>query len=242
MRNGVEDLGVNGRSRRGEAVEAVRRARRRLVLNDALSEGANAASFCLFLAILVLIAGSEVIDWRIAAVVAIAGAAFAFRRAWRRVPTHYRTAQIVDRRMGLADTLSSATYVRTSQGGPQLFREAVLDHAERVAASTDVRRAVPYRAPRGAYATMALFLIASSLFAWRYASAGQLALRKPIARLGGFHRPAGEPVAEAKAQRPEPPRDPVRKSDSINENRTPEDRRQTSRADSEAEQGACCWR
>ncbi len=238
MRTGADNLRVKRRSpREGEAVDAVRRARRRIILNEALSEGANLASFCLFLVILILIAGSEVMDWRIAAVAAMAGVGLAFRRAWRRAPTDYLTAQIVDKRMGLADTLSSATFVRTSEAGPRLFRSTVLDQAERAAASTDVRRAVPYKAPRGAYATMALFLIASSLFAWRYASTGQLMLRRPISRLGGFGRPAVDPVAEAKAQRPESPREPMRVGDSMNQNMTPDDRRQTSRADREGEQG-----
>jgi hypothetical protein len=238
MRTGAGNLGVKRRSpRQGEAVGAVRRARRRLILNDALSEGANLASFCLFLVILILIAGSEVIDWRVAAMAAMAGVGFAFRRAWRRAPTDYLAAQIVDKRMGLADTLSSAAFVRTSEAGPRLFHQTVLDQAERAAASTDVRRAVPYSAPRGAYATMALFLIASSLFAWRYASTGQLTLRRPIARLGGFGRPAADPVVEAKAQRPESPLDPMRGADSINRNMAPDHRRQTSGADREAEQG-----
>jgi hypothetical protein len=238
MRTAASHLGVKRRSpREGEAVDTVRRARRRLILNEALSEGANLTSFCLFLVILILIAGSEIIDWRIVALAAIAGLGFAFRRAWRRAPTEYLTAQIVDRRMGLADTLSSATFVRTSDGGPQLFRQAVLDHAERVAASTDIRQAVPYKAPRGAYATMALFLIASSLFAWRYASTAQFTLRRPIARLGGFERPAADPVVEANAQPPEFPRVPMRTNDSVKEDMTPEAPRQTSRAEREAEQG-----
>ncbi len=164
----------------------VRRARRRFFGNELLSEGANAASAALIAFILLLLAGSEVLDWRWAALIPAAAAAAGLYRARRRLPTPYVLAQIVDRRMALADTLSTALYF--SQGGrpspvsPEM-RQCQFAQAGRASEAVDVRRAIPYTMPRTAWLLAALILVASSLFALRYGLNRRLDLKPPLARI-----------------------------------------------------------
>jgi hypothetical protein len=164
----------------------VRRARRRLLHNELFSQGANAGSAALAAFILLLLLGTEVLSWQwllLIPLAALAGGLFAVRR---RLPTHYAAAQLVDRRLGLADTLSTALYFNDSDVRAHAMPEVVrlqAQAAERAAESADVRLAVPYAMPRTAYAMAALVLVAGSLFALRYGLTRRLDLKPPLASI-----------------------------------------------------------
>jgi hypothetical protein len=162
----------------------VRRARRRLLGNELLAQGSNSASAALGAFILLLLLGTEILNWQIVAAVPVAAFAVGMYFVHRRLPSPYGTAQIVDRRLDLADTISTAVYF--SEVNPQApvtpeIREAQIEHAGRVAETVDARRAIPFVLPRGAYVAAALLLVASSLFALRYGISKQLDLRRPLA-------------------------------------------------------------
>jgi hypothetical protein len=84
-----------------------------------------------------------------------------------------------------------------------------------------VRQAIPYTMPRALYAMAALFLVASSLFALRYAVSRRLDLRQPLASMLEQTLGSKEPVQQAKNQRrmrqPEPETQPDQDGSSVQE-------------------------
>ena len=162
----------------------VRRARRRILHNLLFYEGANAASAALFVFTLLLVFGTQVLSWYWAVLLPGAAAALAAWRVRRRLPSMYVTAQRVDRRMRLADSLSTALYFDTKGARASAnMRARQREEADRMAAGLDVRQAAPYQLPRTAYITAALLLIASSLFALRYGLMDRLDLKPPLASI-----------------------------------------------------------
>src|SRR6476661_1184401 len=83
-------------------------ARRRILGNEVFAQGANAASAALCALILLLLLGSEILSWPVVICVPIGALAIGVYRVRKRLPSLYVVAQIVDRRLGLADTLSTA--------------------------------------------------------------------------------------------------------------------------------------
>ena len=162
----------------------IRRARRRYIANEFLAQGAYALSAGMAGVILLLIAGTQILDWPF--LIAIIGGTLALStfRTLRRVPTPYVIAQLVDRRLFLADTLSTALFF--AGGAPKIsasMREGQRAQAERVAGRADVERAMPFAMPRAIHSLAVLGLVASGLFALRYGMSRTLDLRAPLARI-----------------------------------------------------------
>ncbi|MDQ6704838.1 MAG: hypothetical protein M3Z85_02605 [Acidobacteriota bacterium] len=165
----------------------IRRARRRVVWNELLSALSFAASLALGAIVLLLLFGTQILDWRLMAVLCLAGLGITLFRTMRRVPSPYRLAVAVDRRAGLQDSLSTALFfedpaheaetapVRASQ-----VRAAQKAQAEALVDRIDLSQAVPFTLPKTAYAVAALGLIASSLFALRYGAGRRLDLKPPL--------------------------------------------------------------
>src|SRR5579871_659373 len=172
--------------RRLPVFSLVRMARRRVLHNELLCQGANAASVALAAVILLLVLGTQILSWYWAILLPAVGVGIALYRVRRRMPSSYAVAQRVDRRLGLADTISTAVYfsepsaeARTS---PE-WRRLQLAEAERAAQNVDVRQAVPYVIPQTAYIAAALLLVASSVFALRYGLTAHLDLKQPLASI-----------------------------------------------------------
>ncbi|MCU1238864.1 MAG: hypothetical protein JWP63_6831, partial [Candidatus Solibacter sp.] len=149
----------------------VRKARRRILGNELLAQGANAASVALGAFILLLLLGTQILNWQIVVAVPLLAAAFGLYRIKKRLPAPYTVAQIIDRRLDLADSLSTALFfseVAPQTAAPDEVRRAQFESAGRSAQTVDVRTAVPYRIPRAMYAMAALLVVAGSLFALRY--------------------------------------------------------------------------
>lgn len=166
----------------------VRRARRRILHNLLFYEGANAVSGALGAFILLLVIGTQVLSWHWALVLPGAAVGLAVWQVRRRLPSLYVTAQRVDRKMQLADALSTALYFTTEQSGARassILRDCQREHADRLAAGIDPRQAVPYVAPRSLYITGVLLLVASSLFGLRYGLTDRLDLKQPLALILG---------------------------------------------------------
>jgi hypothetical protein len=163
----------------------VSRARRRLLLNELFAQGAVAASAALLAFILLLLLGTQVLNWRWLISIPVLAAAFGACRVRRRLPSPYATAQIVDTRLRLADTISTALYfsLHSPPKGSEKVCRLQYEAAERLSRAIDPRLAVPFTLPRAAYATAALVLVASSLFALRYGLNRRLDLKPPLARM-----------------------------------------------------------
>jgi hypothetical protein len=162
----------------------VRRARLRYIANELLAQGAYAASAGMAGVVLVLITGTQLLDWRFLLAISTATLALGAYRTLRRVPSLYFIAQLVDRRLLLADTLSTAFFFAGGKKHAlEPMREGQRQQAERAAAGANIERAVPFSMPRAVYALAILGLVASSLFALRYGVSRTLDLRAPLARI-----------------------------------------------------------
>ncbi len=194
----------------------VRRARRRIFYNELFAQGANASSAALLAFILLLLLGTEILAWEFALLIPFAAICAGLYIARRRMPAPYGVAQMLDRRLGLADALSTALHfsvpANAAKASPEIVRGQAAT-AARIAERVDVRKAIPFTMPRTVYAMAALFLVAGSLFALRYGISRRLDLKQPLAAMlrdtFGF-----EPAQQARNKPPKtPPPDLARDSD-----------------------------
>ncbi len=187
--------------------ETVRRARRRILANEALRHAAYAVSAALAALIFLLLLGTQILSWGwLLLLPAITLAAGAYL-TWRSVPSAYRVAQLVDASLQLADTLSTAI-IFAARGPSGDMQRAQWSQAERMAATVDTRRAIPLRMPRALYASALLTLVAGSLFALRYGLDRRLDLRPPLVRIVEDRLGYTETKQAANDRHPPAPRDP----------------------------------
>jgi hypothetical protein len=186
-------------------------ARRRILGNELLSQGANACSAALAAFILLLLLGTQVLNWQWALLIPLAALGAGVYQVRRRLPSPYAVAQIVDHPLELADTLSTALYFSDPEPASRVseeIRKTQLATAGRLAESVDVRKAVPYTLPRTVYLMAALFLVAGSLFALRYGLSKSLDLKQPLASMLPETFGAGKPKEQAANKKRNPKRDP----------------------------------
>ena len=189
----------------------VRHARRRILGNELLAQGANAASVALGAFVLLLLLGTQILSWPVVVALPLVAAAAGLYRIRKRLPNEYAVAQIVDRRLDLADHLSTALYfneVSPDAQVPEEVRAAQLEQASRLAATVDPRQAIPYRMPRAAFAVVALVVVASTLFALRYGLSRRLDLKQPIANFLPESFSGGKTVKQANNNRRNPKQAP----------------------------------
>jgi hypothetical protein len=154
------------------------RARRRHVLQVLLEQSALALSLTLGGAILLLLVGTQVLEWYWLAVLFGGGFAIGVWRVRKRIPSAYQLAQRIDRRLELHDSLSTAYHFSAPDAyGSAEIREKQRREAEAAARGVDLKRAVPFAIPRTFYSTAGLALVVLGLFALRYGVTGTLSLR-----------------------------------------------------------------
>jgi hypothetical protein len=182
-------------------------ARRRILTNELFAQGANASSAALGALILLLLLGTEILSWPVVLFVPLAAIGIGLCRVRRRVPQPYGVAQVVDRRLNLADALATAVYF--SEVAPKApvnegVKRAQFEHAEAVSRGLDARQAIPFVMPRSAYVMGALVLVASSLFALRYGLTRRLDLKQPLANFLPESLTPGKRTEQARNQRRNP--------------------------------------
>ena len=195
----------------------VRLARRRILGNQLFAQGANAGIAALAVFILLLLFGTEILSWQLALTVPLAAAAFGIYQVKVRMPSHYVVAQVLDRRLNLADNISTAIFFSEVEPDARVapaIRRAQFEQAGRLAQSVDVRRAVPYVMPRAVYAMAALLLVAGSLFALRYGLTRRLDLRQPLANFLPESYTGGKLARQARNARRNPKQVPETPDDS----------------------------
>src|SRR5579862_2853003 len=119
--------------------------------------------------ILLLLIGTQILDWYSLALLTAVSLGVGLYRLRGSIPSLYRLAQRIDRRLGLADALSTATHFSAN---PDRDRQAICEsqrrEAEATAARVDVRQAFPYQRSRYLLPALGLSLVAFGLFAVRY--------------------------------------------------------------------------
>ena len=164
--------------------ELVDRARRRFLWNEILAQGAWAVSAGMGAVILLLLLGTEILEWYWLLLLPAATLAAGVWRTLRRVPSRYAIAQLIDARLGLSDTISTALYFSRPSCAASVsgeVREAQRARAEGLARGVDPRAAVPFTMPHAVYSMAALAVAATSLFALRYGLEHRLDLQRPLA-------------------------------------------------------------
>ncbi|MCU1260706.1 MAG: hypothetical protein JWO80_3591 [Bryobacterales bacterium] len=173
----------------------IERARRRFLWNELLAQFALGAALLMAGLILLLLIGTQILDWRVILTLAAGGFAIAIYRMFRRMPSPYKVAVLVDERAGLHDSLSTALFF-SAAGKAKVsdsVREAQLAQTERLLPGVNLDAAIPFTFPRALYAMGVLGLIASSLFALRYGVSRKLDLTAPLTEVVmdglGLHSP-----------------------------------------------------
>lgn len=135
-------------------------------------------------AIVLLLAGTQILDWYWVVALAVVSLGVGLYRLRKRIPSKYKLAQRIDRRMVLADAISTATYFATPEAyGDPAIRERQREEAERIARTVDLRAAMPMERPRYLYPAIALAAAALGLFALRFAVTGKLNLEPSLVKI-----------------------------------------------------------
>ncbi len=169
------------RSSAGPVQAVLGAARRRSLFVLAVEQIAVGLGIVCAGAILVLLFGTQLLDWRWLTLVFISGAcAVAFRLRGRLVD-QYRLAQIIDSRLHLSDSLSTAWFLLS---GPERSHTAAaryqIARAEELATKLDLSGALPSTANRHWRATGLLLSAAVVLFAIRYFALATLDLKPSL--------------------------------------------------------------
>jgi hypothetical protein len=158
-------------------------ARRRLLWNALAFQFAVAVIVALAVLALLLFLGTDIVDPRWLVLSPLASLAAGTWLARRRLPGPYPTAQILDRRLRLTDALSTALFFarpHCNRGCDEGTRQAQHEQAARIAASVDLRQAIPFRFPRAIYLALLPAIVAAGLFHLRYRMDAHLDLRTPM--------------------------------------------------------------
>lgn len=164
-------------------------------------------------AILLLLTGTQILDWWWPLVLFIAGAGISAWRTRKLMPSAYAVAQAVDRKLDLKDSISTAFHFQqpaAREGAPELIA-AQCQLAEETASGIAAGSAVPWRAPRQLMPALVLCGVAAGLFVVRYGTSGRLDLSKPIVEaVSDFFQVASEKSMAANRKAPKlPGQDPL---------------------------------
>lgn len=147
----------------------------------ALDKGALALLIFMGGVIALLLAGTDILGWYWLALLTVVGLGVGAYLLRRNLSSQYVLAQRIDRKLQLADAISTALYFADH---PQPERAAIcesqLRQAESVAAGVDVRLAMPFTRSRYLAPAALLAAIAFGLFGVRYFVTGTLDLRASL--------------------------------------------------------------
>ncbi len=147
-----------------------------------MEQASFAVSLVLAGSVLVLLLGTQLLNWSWLLALAVIGSGIAAYRFRKRIPTPYSTAQCLDQQLELRDTISTAWYLQnnlslanTNAGQWQLA------YAETVSRQVNASSVFPLRFQRSWAVAFALAGAAFALFAFRYMVRRDLDLRPSLA-------------------------------------------------------------
>jgi hypothetical protein len=160
------------------------KARKREFTHLATNEIVLAGAIMMAGLILLLLTGTQVLDWYWLALLAAISAVVGLYRLRKSAPSLYALAQRLDRRLKLSDALSTAVYFFEH---PRRDFEAVCElqrrQAEAAAREIDPREAVPGARPRYLVPAAVLTAAALALFGVRYLVTGSMDLRPSLIKI-----------------------------------------------------------
>ena len=192
-------------------LDLIRRARQRVIGNLVFQQASLGLTLGLACGVLLLLLGTQILDWYWPLLLFAAAFALGLWRFWKSLPGDYRIAQMLDQRLALPDTLSTAFHF--AQPGVKAPSGALRDiqraEANDAAGQADIAAALPRHWNRLSTAAAALALVFASLMAYRYGTQNSLDLSQPLVPglvdLFGTADNSGSPLAQLqKKQGPEP--------------------------------------
>lgn len=134
--------------------------------------------------ILMLLLGTQILEWYWLVLLAVIGLGIGAWRVRSRVFGRYRVAQLLDRELGLHDSLSSAWFLRSEAvAEPSPAASFQLEYAERLAATVYPASALPLTRSRVWVLAAGLAAVAFGLFAVRYLVTNSLSLERALVPL-----------------------------------------------------------
>jgi len=131
-----------------------------------------------------LLLGTQILEWYWLVLLAVIGLGIGAWRVRSRVFGRYRVAQLLDRELGLHDSLSSAWFLRSQPGGgPSPAASFQLEYAEKLAATVYPASALPLTRSRVWVLAAGLAAVAFGLFAVRYLVTNSLSLERALVPL-----------------------------------------------------------
>lgn len=179
----------------GAISRLIEQGRRRSALQLILDQFGWGAAACLAAFIVLLLVGTQVLDWYWPVLLLFVTVAIGWARSRKRLPGEYQVAQKLDQALSLKDLLSTAFhYQDVAARADPAFVQTVAVQAEEAASTADARVAIPIYMPRGAWAATAMFAVAATLFIARYGILRTFDLSAPIAQIS-FDTLTGAPQA-----------------------------------------------
>ncbi len=167
-------------SQAGSSVTSlIESARRRLQIQILSSQALVALSIGAGGLVLLLILGTQVLNWYWPLLLFAVALAVLIYRVWHKLPTSYGAAQLIDQRLHTFDLFSSAHHFLGQTRTP--ITQALIETADASAASIPASSAVPFHMPSGWARAGVLSVAALSLLVFRYAFQSSLDLDQPIA-------------------------------------------------------------
>jgi hypothetical protein len=198
----------------------IARGRLRQIRHLLIQQASLSIALVLGGAILLLILGTQILNWYWLAILFAVSLAVSAYRGRNKILSRYRVAQSIDAHLGFHDALSTAYFFGQHPEGLHSSPDLVAhqkDVAEQLARSADLRQGVPFLAPRTFYLNAALALAVVSMFGVRYGITRSLDLRASLIHIDfdGFFGSSRQ-VADAK-KRAQLPFEKTRQSDAAAE-------------------------
>jgi hypothetical protein len=186
----------------------VQSARRKHALQILADEAGLALAIAFGGAIILLVFGTELLDWYWIAGLLLVSSCIGIFRGRKRIATQYEIARKLDQNLALNDSLSTALYFEAHPDrtkSPVEVIESQHQVAESLARTADIQRGLPFVFSRSAYVCGGLALVAASVFGLRYGVTRTLDLRPSLVRIA-FDGFLGSPkqVAEARKKQNDP--------------------------------------
>ncbi len=180
-------------------------ARKRVISHLLLDKGALAVTIGMGGVVLLLLIGTQILNWYWPVLLAALSLGVGIWQLRKFIPSRYELAQRIDRKMSLADSLSTAVYFSEHpKQGLEGICAIQARSADALASGVSLEQALPLTRSRFVIPAAILFVAASGLFFTRYLVTGSLDLRSSLIDMvvdNFFSSPAEE--ASAKEARPD---------------------------------------
>jgi len=174
----LRDWKDSGQSRVRRVIEGAFR-RRTLVLT--VEHSAFAVAAVSGGATLMLLLGTQILNWPWLLILAIAALTITYVRLRKHIFNRYRVAQIIDRRLQLSDSLSTAWFLlEDPERSKNMLAQAQIRTAEQMAQQVDNSSVFPFVWRRTWALAVASAAVTFGLFALRYLVTNSLDLRRPF--------------------------------------------------------------